>query len=203
MEKKTASTLALLFPSMAMARLVVFFAVNPGGRFHLRELKRRTGLSSASLQNELRRLTGIGALRREAVGARTYFRADEAHPAWRGWMLLIRSSARPSDVLREVLADAPGIASAFVFGSWARGDTRAESDVDLFLLGSDEARAEAGRRLVEAELLLGRELDVIGYDEQELASRLRSGNDFVRGVLAEPKEWVRGGPDTLHLAEAA
>ncbi|HEX8696480.1 MAG TPA: nucleotidyltransferase domain-containing protein [Longimicrobium sp.] len=192
-----ASTLAALFPSMAMARLVVFFAVHPGGRFHLRELKRLTRLSSASLQHELRRLARIGALRREEEGARAVFSADESHPAWRAWMLLLRSGASPADVLREALVDAEGLEGAFVFGSWARGDARPDSDVDVFLIGSDDARLRAGRSLSEAELLVGRELDVIGYDAEQLARRVRSGNAFVRRVLAGPMEWVRGGPEAL------
>lgn len=196
------STLASLFPSLAMARVVVFFLVRPGGRFHLRELMRLSGLSSASLQHELRRLVEIGALHREE-GARPAYDADESHPAWRAWILLLRSAARPDDVLREVLAGAPGIEAAFVFGSAARGDTRSDSDVDLLLLGSDEARTAARRQLGEAEMLMGRELDVIGYTVDDFRARARSGNAFVRRVLAGPKEWVRGGAELLADVEAA
>lgn len=197
------STLALLFPSLAMARLVIFFAVHPGARFHLRGLMRRTGLSSASLQNELRRMTEIGALRREDEGGRSYYVAEQEHPAWRAWILLLRSSARPAEVLREALVDAEGIEAAFIFGSQARGDTRPDSDVDLFLIGSKAARDEIGDLLLEAEFLLGRELDVIGSSEEQLAERVRAGNWFVGRVLDEPKQWVRGGPEALHGMEAA
>ena len=197
------STLASLFPSLAMARVVIFFLVRPGGRFYFRELMRLTGLSSASLQHELRRLVQIGALRREEEGARPAYDADESHPAWRAWILLLRSAARPDDVLREVLAGAPGIDAAVVFGSAARGDARPDSDVDLLLLGSDEARKAAGRQLAEAEMLTGRDLDVIGYTVDDFEARARAGNGFVRRVLAGPKEWVRGGPEVLADVEAA
>lgn len=197
------STLALLFPSLAMARLVIFFWVHPKQRFHLRDLMRRTGLSSASIQNELRRMAEIGALRREDEGARTYYVADQEHPSWRAWVLLLRASASPSDILREALIDADGIEAAFIFGSQARGDTRPDSDVDLFLIGSEEGRDQALHQLSEAEFLMGKELDVIGYDEEQLATRVRSGSSFVNAVLAEPKEWVRNGPGALSYLEAA
>lgn len=197
------SSLAALFPSMAMARLVIFFAVHPGGRYHVRELSRLTGLSSASLQHELRRLAHMGALVREDEGARACYRADESHPAWRAWFLLLRASARPVDILREALVDAPDLEGAFVFGSTARGDARPDSDVDVFLIGSREAQREAGLRLGEAELLIGRELDVIGYDSEQLSSRIRSNNGFIRRVLSEPREWVRGSLDVGKLLEAA
>lgn len=197
------SSLASIFPSPAMARLVVFFAVHPGQRFHLRELMRLAGLPSASTQTELRRMTGMGALRREDERGRAIYTADESHPSWRAWMLLLRSCAHPVDVLREALVDAPGIEGAFVFGSTARGDMRKDSDVDLMLLGNDDAQLHAGRLLSEASFLVDRELDVIGYDRSELEERLRSGNDFVRRVLDGPKEWVRGDEAVLASAEAA
>ena len=197
------SSLASLFPSMAMARLVIFFAVHPGARYHVRELSRLTGLSSASLQHELKRMTQLGALRREDENGRAYYRADEPHPVWYAWFLLLRASARPADVLREALADAPDLEGAFIFGSSARGDARPESDIDVFLIGSREARAKAGRRMVEAELLVGREVDLIGYDTDQLAARAHSNNGFIRRVLSEPKEWVRGRLDLARLVEAA
>lgn len=197
------SSLAALFPSMAMARLVIFFAVHPGAHYHVRELSRLTGLSSASLQHELKRLAHMGALLREDEGARVCYRADESHPAWRAWFLLLRASARPADILREALVDAPGLEGAFVFGSTARGEARPDSDVDVFLIGSRDAQREAGLRLGEAELLIGRELDVIGYDGEQLSARIRSNNGFIRRVLSEPREWVRGSLDVGKLLEAA
>lgn len=197
------SSLAALFPSMAMARLVIFFAVHPSARYHVRELSRLTGLSSASLQHELKRLTQIGALCREDEGTRAYYRADESHGVWRAWFLLLRASARPADILREALVDTSGLDGAFVFGSSVRGDTRPDSDIDVFLIGTDEARTEAGYRLAEAELLVGREVDVIGYDREQFAARARSRNGFVQRLLSEPREWVRGRLDLDELVELA
>jgi predicted nucleotidyltransferase len=199
------STLASLFPSMAMARLVVFIAVHPGQRFHLRELKRRTRLSSASLQRELQRLVDAGALvREEGDDDRVYFTANEAHDAWRAWILLLRSVADPADVLREALVDAPGVEGAFVYGSTVRGDTRPDSDIDVFLIIREEEPARDRRRQIsEAEFLIGRPLDVVEYSAATARQGARSGNPFLSRVLAEPKTWVYGGPETLARRDIA
>jgi predicted nucleotidyltransferase len=192
---------------MAMARLVVFFAVHPGQRFHLRELKRRTRLSSASLQRELQRLVEAGVIERahgEKGDKRVYFTANEGHDAWRAWTLLLRSVAAPADVLREALVDAPGLEGAFVYGSTVRGDTRPESDVDLFLIVREGQPAKARRRqLSETEFLIGRPLDVVEYDARVAQERAGAGNPFLSRVLSEPKTWVYGGPEALHASEAA
>lgn len=186
---------------MAMARLVVFFAVHPGQRFHLRDLSRRTRLPSASLQRELRRLVHIGAIERTTGtdDKRVYFAANEGHDAWRGWTLLLRSVASPADVLREALVDAPGIEGAFVYGSTVRGDSRPMSDIDLFLIIEDGEAAQARRRqLTETEFLIGKPLDVVEYSASLAQSRASAGNPFLQRVLSEPKTWVYGGPDALN-----
>jgi len=203
--RASSSTLSTLFPSVAMARLVVFFAVHPGQRFHLRELKRRTRLSSASLQRELRRLVATRALERE-VGEddRVYFVANEEHDAWRAWILLLRSVADPADVLREALVDAPGIEAAFIYGSTVRGDARPDSDVDVFLLvRGEEATRTRRRQISEIEFLIGRPLDVVEYSAATARERARNGNPFLSRVLAEPKIWVYGSPEVLDRVEAA
>lgn len=182
-----------------MARLVVFFAVHPGERYHLRELKRRTRLSSASLQRELHRLVASGALlREEGDDDRVYFTADETHDAWRAWALLLRSAAAPADVLRAALVDAQGIEGAFIYGSTARGDTRPESDIDVFLIVREAEPARARRRQIsEAELLIGRPVDVVEYSPATAQLRARSGNPFLSRVLSEPKIWIYGSPEAL------
>jgi predicted nucleotidyltransferase len=199
------SSLATIFPSMAMARLVVFFAIHPGQQFHLRDLQRRTRLSSASLQRELQRLVDTGALvREEGEDDRVYFRANQEHDAWRAWVLLLRSVADPADVLREALVDAPGIEGAFVYGSTVRGDTRPGSDIDVFLLVRDgEATRTRRRQISEAEFLIGRPLDIVEYSPETARQRAGSGNPFLRRVLAEPKTWVYGSPEVLDQVAAA
>lgn len=116
-------------------------------------------------------------------------------------MLLLRPCAHPVDVLRGALVDAPGIDGAFVFGSTARGDTRDGSDVDVLLVGDEDAQLHAGRLLAEASFLLERELDVVAYDRDELSRRMASGNAFIRRVLDGPKEWVRGDAVVLEPVE--
>ena len=84
---------------------------------------------------------------------------------------------------------------AFIYGSTARGDARAGSDVDLFLIVREGEPSSARRRqLLDAEFLLGRPLDIVEYSADTAQQRARSGNPFLSRVLAEPKTWIYGGP---------
>jgi predicted nucleotidyltransferase len=180
-----------------MARLVIFFLVHPGERFHLRELQRRTGLASASVQKELARLTATGAIRREDMGGRAYYQPDEANGAWGGWMRLLLHAADPVDVIREALVDAPGLVGAFIFGSVARGTAEADSDLDVFLVGDREARTAAAALLVETGFFVRRPIDVIGRDPLEF---VQSREAFLQRVRSGPKIWLAGGDEMLARA---
>jgi len=173
-----------------MARLVIFFLAHPRERFHVRELQRRTRLSSASLQKELQRMMSVGALQREEDGGRTYYSSNEERGPWSGWMRLLRNAADPAEVVRETLVDAPGLDAAFIFGSTARGDARDDSDIDLFLIGPADERKHAIGLLSDMGYFIPRPLDVIGRSREELGQQ--SGNWFVASVMAEPKVWLFG-----------
>jgi predicted nucleotidyltransferase len=82
----------------------------------------------------------------------------------------IRNSKR-DEILR--LAAAHGARNVRVFGSLARGEQRAESDVDLLVdLEADRSLMDLGGLLVDLEKLLGGRVDVA--TEQMLKPRVRS-----------------------------
>ena len=64
-------------------------------------------------------------------------------------------------VLRAALAKAPGVRVAILFGSVARGDDTAESDVDVAVSGDVDPIALSA----ELAAALGREVDVVGADD--------------------------------------
>ena len=183
--------------SPAMARLVLYFALHPDDAVHVRELGRRTGLAAASIQNELRRLLRLGLIEREVAGRRLLYRLHPQSPAWPAFRALIRQLAQPAEVLREAFSGIGGVDAAFVFGSHARGDTRPDSDVDLFLVSDEQARRALGDPLTEAEFLLDRDLDVIAYTPDRAAKRARSPGGFLQQVLQGPKQWVAGDPRVI------
>jgi predicted nucleotidyltransferase len=157
---KRTDPLSSTLASGAMARVVIDFAVHPEDASHGREIQRRTGLTPRSLQTELARLESLGVVRRRLDGRLVRYELVEDNPRWRTLRALIRDFADPVDVIRNAIADVPGIATAFIFGSIARGDAREDSDVDVFILGEDVPDHMLFRRTIEAGVLLAREVNV-------------------------------------------
>jgi predicted nucleotidyltransferase len=201
--------LDLLGLSAAGARIFRYFMVRPGTRMHVRKLRRLLRLGGSSLQRELARLLQLGALSKETEGNRTVYRANEDAPVWRAIRILESSTADPSRLVEDALVDVEGLEAAFIFGSVARGEHRADSDLDLFAVEAPGAQhKKLLRQLAEVGLVLGCEINAITYTPQELADRLGDATHpawgFVREVLTGPKRWVHGSAAAIApLASAA
>jgi len=83
------------------------------------------------------------------------------------------------------------ISLAFVFGSVARGDEQAGSDVDIMVIGTP-AFADVVQALYPAQDILQREINPVIYSPQEVRRRTEAGDAFIRELLAKPKLWVMG-----------
>lgn len=183
--------------SSALARLLLHFALHGDEPRHVRALQRRSGLSMSSLNRELHRLEARGLIERMERGSRVSYRATQAQPRWKTLREFIRAFADPAEVVEEALASIEGIEAAFVYGSFARGDAREDSDVDVLVVGSAEAQARVGREAAEASVLLGRPVEVRAYTREKLDRQLRAGSPVLGRILAGPKRWIIGDEQEL------
>jgi len=190
--------------SEARARLLAHFVVHPESREHVRSLERHTGLGKRSLQVELARLETMGLVRREREGRRVLYVRSGYTPQWRAIESLVGEYGIPL-LLRDALADVPGIEAAFIFGSLARGDARPDSDVDLLIYGETIQGMELSRACRDIILSLDRSVDTKLYDDAtRFLADSRPGASFLPHALAGPKIWLIGSESDLPVAlEAA
>jgi predicted nucleotidyltransferase len=157
---------------------------------HLRELVRQSGLSLGTVQQELQRLTRVGLLVARKDGNRVYYRANPDHPVHRDLCSLVLKTDGLAGVLAPALSTAD-VSLAFVFGSIARGDTNATSDVDLMVIGSVGLRRLASLLSGLAERL-GREINPHVLTPEEFTERTRRRDHFVTSVLDSPRLFIKG-----------
>ena len=159
----------------------------PGRGFHLSELRRLTGLGSASLQRELNRLAEAGLVRAERVGNLRRFQANEKSPVYVELVGLTRKTLGIEPLLREALQFlTPDLKGAWVYGSVAKETDTARSDIDLMLVGEKLTLAKVLKVLVPLEPQLGRKINPTLYTPAEFKRRRAERDSFVNRVLAQP-----------------
>lgn len=201
--------LALLGAAPSAVRIIRYFLLRPDSAVHARRLQRILDLGAASVQRDLGRLVGLGALERFREDRLIQYRQATESPLWTAFRTLLSTAADPTTLVGDALRDVRGVHAAFIYGSTAKRTRREDSDVDVFIVEDSNADRKALLgQLAEAGTLLQSEINTIRYTPQALAERLNdsrhAGAHFVREVLAGPKLWVAGDPELLRpLATAA
>jgi predicted nucleotidyltransferase len=78
-----------------------------------------------------------------------------------------------------------------VYGSIARGEEKASSDVDLMVVG-EPSFSDVVSALAKIETKLGREVNPTVYGPQEFREKLAAKNHFLSVVAREKKLFVIG-----------
>ncbi len=159
----------------------------PERAFHLNELLRLTQLGSASLQQELKSLTEAGLVSTERVGNLRRFRANPNSPVFAELVSLTRKTVGLQWPLAKALEPLRAqLSGAWVYGSVAQQSDRAQSDVDLMLVGNDLLLAQVLACLAPAEAQLGRKINPTCYSVSEFESRRQDPSSFVSKVFQKP-----------------
>lgn len=172
----------------------------PDRSFYATELISLAGVGSGAVQRELARLAQSGLVTVKPLGNQKHYQANPASPIYSELCGVVRKTVGLAEPLRAALALlAPQIKAAFVYGSIAKQEDTASSDIDLMLVSDTLTFGDAILALQAATEQLGREVNPNIFTPQDFAKRLKEGGSFVSRVMAQPKIWLIGGPDDLAL----
>ena len=194
------SLAAALF-SDSQSRVFRWVFGQPERSYHLSELRRLTGLGSASLQRELNRLTEAGLVRSERIGNLRRFQANPQSPVYGELVGLTRKTLGIEPMLREALRPlTPDLQAAWIYGSVAKQNDTAQSDIDVMLVGKNLLLGKGLELLVPLEAQRGRKINPTCFTPAEFKRRRAEKDSFVNRVLAQPTVALLG--DAVEPARA-
>jgi len=171
----------------SQSRVYPWLFGQPERSYHLSELRRLTGLGSASLQRELNRLAVAGLVHSERFGNLRRFRANPLSPVFGELVALTRKTLGIVPMLRDALMPLlPNLQTALIYGSVAKQSDTAHSDIDVMLVGRDLLLGDVLERLVPLEAQLGRKINPNCYTPEEFEQRRGEPDSFVNRVLSQP-----------------
>jgi len=180
-----------LFPDVRQGVLAAILA-RPEKWWYLSELAGFLHTRPSSLQRELTALAQSGLLNQRRDGRRTYFKAEMQSPIFQDLGSIFEKTVGLIPSLRVVLRPfEKKVVCAFVYGSVARREESAASDVDLMVIGN-VGLAELAPSLRKAEKRLGREVNVTSYSLGEFRRKVAEGDHFLTSVLNSGLQFVKG-----------
>jgi len=193
MRAQRPSSLADVLFGKARGAILGLLYENADQEFYYRQLARELGgLSVGTLQRELHTLGELGLIQRSRLGKQVFYRANRSHPVFPELRALVVKTVGTIPMLRSALAPlADRTSVAFIYGSLARQEERAESDIDLMVIGKaslEHVLASLGN----IETSLRRALNPTVYSPAEFRKKLTAGNHFLNSVVRGEKVFLIG-----------
>lgn len=186
-----------LFGGAARYRALRCLYEHPSRDFGTGELATEAGIDPSNASRWLRRWAELGLVQRQVVRGQSLFRAAE-DPSLAPLQQLLQQDGKMAHELRLRLREIDAeVDVATVFGSAARGETQAESDVDLLLLAPRLSKLEAQAHFKKAGRALGRPVNVLLYTPKEWRAMRERRNSLVEDILTQPTLMLKGD---LHAA---
>lgn len=176
-------------------RLAVLTEGASGRRIH-----NLSGVKSLrTTQSILERLDRIGLVTVRRVGAANQYTLNRGHILWKPISQVLESPASLEQHIAKVVSDVFGdrIVGAAVYGSFARGDADADSDIDILVVHADEPGTgdlvepldTASQRI---RALAGNEAQLLPVSVNELNALVDSGDPLVESLRSDARSLTEG-----------
>jgi len=188
---------SVLFTNTQQRVLACLFG-QPNRSYFANELINLTGSGSGAVQRELRRLSESGLVTSEMRGNQRHFQANPHSPIFHELTQIVQKTFGLAHPIREALAPyREAIRCAFIFGSIAKKQDTAMSDIDLFVISDSLSYSDLINQLLGTEVRLGRSINATIYTKADVQQRLHNGNAFLTRILEQPKIWIIGSESDI------
>jgi predicted nucleotidyltransferase len=178
-----------------LRRLSVLAEGTTGRKVH--ELAGVTSLRTT--QMILERLTNIGLVDMRPVGSANVYSLNREHALWEPIQKVLALPAIVEEQIAEILSVAfgKGLVGAALYGSFARGEADADSDVDILIVHAD---GDLARDFVDAidatseaiQVLTGNTAQLLPVSLSELRNLVLHDDPLVRSLRADARSLVDG-----------
>lgn len=188
---------SVLFTPVRQRVLALLFG-QPHRRYQSGELIRLANSGTGAVHRLLVRLEATGLVAVEKIGNQKHYQANADSPVFEELTGLVRKTVGLVGPLRVALAPLQDrILYAFAYGSIAKGEEHAESDVDLMVIADNLDHFELFAVLPGLEAALARVVSPNLMTCSEWLRKREELGSFAARIASQPKLFVIGDEDGL------
>lgn len=190
------SALADALFTKTQQRVLALLFGQPERSFFVTEIIGLADLGRGTVQRELGRLAECGLATVFRVGSQKHYQANRDSPLFNELCSIIRKTVGLRDpVLAALQAVSEQITLALIYGSIAKRQETAASDIDLLLVSDTLTLEAAYTALAPAEKRLDRRVNPMLYTSCEFRRRRASKTGFVTRILQDSHLVLMGSID--------
>ncbi len=175
--------------SRTKVRILRVLCAHPEREFSTRELAGAVGQSLGSVHPALGQLQDTRVVLTRRIGRSRVARINRAHPLYETLAFLFREETSALAVVAREFANAlphRGIEAAVLFGSVARGEPRARSDIDVLVVVDDPRRSAAVGQVASSMLdRFDANVSPLVLTRDEVARRLGAFDPLLQTIASE------------------
>jgi len=168
--------------SKLRSKLLSYFFTNSEKSLYVRELGIILDEDPGNLSRELRKLEREGIFMSSAKGRVKFYSLDKKYPLFNDLKNIIFKTEGIEGSLRELVSEYARIELAFIYGSYAKGKEKGNSDIDIVVVGSFP-RDEFTRKLRALESRLNREANFSSYTKAEFNKEKEKKGGFLNMII--------------------
>jgi predicted nucleotidyltransferase len=183
--------IANIFSSKTRKALFQLYFSNPDNEYYLRQLERILNIPVSMIRKELLRLEKDGVFISAKKGNLVYYSLNKSYALFDELKSIVFKTVGVKGLLKKRLNAINGAEVAFIYGSFAKNEENANSDIDLFIIGKiDEDRL--AREMNSLEKILKREINYSLYTRKDFREKKKENDAFILELLENPKVFLIG-----------
>lgn len=161
--------------------------------FNTNEIIRFSQCGRGAVQRELKSLSESGLIFITPIGNQKHYQANPQSPIFQELRNIILKTFGLASIIREALASVQSkIIAAFIFGSIAKNEDTAKSDIDIMIISNKITYADLFSLLQKAEATIDRPIHPQCYSLAEWRKKIKNRNHFLMRVIQQPKIFLIG-----------
>jgi len=188
--------IAKIFKSKTRKELFRLYFTNPDNEYYLRELERLLDIPVSMIRKELTQLEDAGIFMSKKKGNLVYYSLNKSYPLFEELKSIVFKTIGIQGLLKEIFKKIKGVEVTFIYGSFAKKEEEARSDIDLFIIGRiDDSKLIRGIRRLED--ILKREINYSLFTRDEFKKKIKEKDSFIMDILENPKIFIVGDKSDL------
>ena len=180
-----------IFKSKARMALFRLYFTNPDKEYYLRELERILSTPVSIIRKELVALEKSGIFKLSKKANLCYYSLNKDYPLYAELKNIVFKTVGIQGTLTGLLSSIEGIETAFIYGSYAKSEANAKSDIDLFIIGAiDEDSLLPG--INKLEETLHRDINYSLYSRKNFNKKKKENDSFIEDITENKKIFLIG-----------